>query len=97
MVTKEHDIQRYDGFPNGTSLQGYVTTTYHTLRVAFGHPHLLSGDKMKAQWVVLIDGVLVTIYDYKLNSVPMDEYDWHIGGHSTEAVELVQSVVEQVK
>jgi hypothetical protein len=41
--------------------------------------------------------VLATIYDWKLNSVPHEEYQWHIGGHSTAAVELVQSVVEQVK
>ena len=97
MVTNEHDIQRYDDFPNGISLQGYVTTTYDTLKDAFGMHHYDGGDKTNVEWVLLIDGVLATIYDYKLNRVPMDEYDWHIGGHSIEAARLVQSVVEQVK
>ena len=100
MVTNEHDIQRYDDFPDGTSLQGYVTTTYDTLVVAFGEPHDFDGDKTNVQWALLIDGVVVTINQvthYKEAVLPKDEYDWHIGGHSIEAARLVQSVVEQVK
>jgi hypothetical protein len=97
LVTNGHDIQKHGEFPNGTSLQGCVTTTYDTLKRAFGEPSYVAGDKTNVEWVLLIDGVIATVYDWKLNNVPMDEYDWHIGGHSTEAVELVQSVVEQVK
>lgn len=96
MVTKEHDIQRYDDWPSGTSLQGYVSTTYDTLKDAFGMHHYDGGDKTNVTWVLLIDGVLATIYDWKEDRVPHEEYQWHIGGHSTEAVELVQSVVDEV-
>ena len=96
MVTKLHDIQEYDDFPNGTSLQGYVTTTYRTLKDAFGIPHIFDGDKTNVEWVLLIDGVLATIYDWKEDRVPHGEYQWHIGGHSTNAVELVQSVLDEV-
>ena len=82
-------------FPNGTSLQGYVSTTYQELVDAFGMPHIFDGDKTNVEWVLLIDGVLVTIYDWKLDEVPIDQYDWHVGGHSPEAVELVQSVLDE--
>ena len=97
MITNGHDIQKHGEFPNGTSLQGYVTTTYDTLVAAFGEPHLFDGDKTNIEWVLLIDGVVVTIYDWKLNSVPKDTYDWHVGGQSTEAARLVQSVVDQLE
>ena len=94
MITNGHDIQKHDEFPNGTSLQGYVSTTYDTLKDAFGMHHYDGGDKTNVEWVLLIDGVLATIYDWKETRIILGEYQWHIGGHSTEAVGLVQSVVE---
>ena len=94
MATK-YDIKAFDGFPNGTSLQGYVSSNYQELVDALGEPDEFDGDKTNVEWVRLIDGVLVTIYDWKLDEVPIDQYDWHVGGHSPEAVELVQSVLDE--
>lgn len=94
MVTKLHDIQEYEDFPSGTSLQGYVNTTYSKLKDAFGVPHIFDGDKTNVEWVLLIDGVIATIHDWKEERVPHGEYQWHIGGHSFMAVTLVQSVLD---
>ena len=90
----KHAIERYNGFPDGAYNQGHVTTTYDALVATFGEPHERGGDKTNVEWVLLIDGALVTIYDWKEDRVPHREYQWHIGGHSTNAVELVQSVLD---
>ena len=94
MATK-YDIKAFDGFPNGTSLQGYVSSNYQELVDALGEPDEFDGDKTNVEWVRLINGVLVTSYDWKLDEVPKDQYDWHVGGHSTEAVELLWALLEE--
>ena len=78
-----------------TSLQGYVVTTFAKLVKAFGAPTYgpdeASGDgKVSCEWCLTFeDGTVATIYDYKEDSTPMDEYSWHIGGTSIEAVNRV--------
>ena len=97
-MTVKHTIQRHDGFPDGTYLQGHVATTYDALVTTFGEPFLHeSGDKVNVEWVHLIDGTLVTIYDWKEGRIPTGEYDWHIGGSSDTSVEveLVKSAMEK--
>jgi hypothetical protein len=37
---------------DGTSLQGYVTTTYAELVAKFGEPTFTNGDKVTAEWVL---------------------------------------------
>lgn len=75
---------------NGTSLVGYVTTTYATLEKVLGEP-LTDFDKSTAHWNIQApDGTVVTIYDYKEYSTPLGEYRWHIGGHSERALLLVE-------
>jgi hypothetical protein len=75
---------------NGTCLQGYIETTYDELVSVFGEPTTFQGDKITAQWIIKFsDGTVATIYDWKLSETPMSVYDWHIGGHTQRAVELV--------
>jgi hypothetical protein len=88
-----------------TSLQGYVTTDYKTLVKVFGEPtnNGDNGDKVTVEWCLNFfvknpNGVEVhvpaTIYDWKLEGqTPYDEYDWHVGGHNTQALELVSQVL----
>jgi hypothetical protein len=92
-------IERYNGFPSGTYNQGHVTTTYDALVTTFGEPHERGGDKVNVEWVLLIDGVVVTIHDWKEEVLPMGVYDWHIGGSSDTSVEveLVKSAMEPGK
>lgn len=75
---------------NGTSLVGYVTTTYATLLKELGFPYT-DYDKSTAHWNIQApDGTVATIYDYKTYSTPHGEYRWHIGGHSERALLLVE-------
>lgn len=39
--------------------------------------------------------VVATIYDWKCSSTPMGEYDWHIGGFSTQVIECVYSLLQE--
>ena len=82
----------------GTSLQGYVVTTFKKLVYTFGAPTYgeeSSGDgKVSCEWVLRFeDGTVATIYDYKEDSTPMGEYSWHIGGTSIESVNRVLECV----
>ena len=82
---------------NGTSLQGYVVTTFKELVNTFGAPTYgeTSGDgKTTCEWCLeFSDGTVATIYDYKEDATPMGEYSWHIGGTSIESVNRVLEVI----
>lgn len=83
-------------YVNGTSLQGYITTTRRHLESLFGPPDENDQDKVCCEWRLLFpSGVIATIYDWKRYSVmPLDQtYAWHIGGHDDKAVAEVQAVV----
>lgn len=78
---------------NGSSLRGYVCTTYGELVARFGQP-LGAGDKVTAEWLLeFSNGVVATIYDWKESETPYGVYSWHIGGHTGEAVELVKAAL----
>lgn len=82
----------------GTSLMGCVTATYDELVNVFGREHFgQSGDgKVNAEWCLeFVDGTIATIYDYKESSIPLLEYDWHIGGKSKLAVAWVALAIEK--
>jgi hypothetical protein len=78
-----------------TSLQGFIKTTYDDLVEVFGEPRYTSSgdDKVTAEWNLEFkvddEYVTATIYDWKLNETPFGEYDWHIGGFSTQAAHIV--------
>ena len=79
----------------GTSLMGYIKTNYNDLVEVFGEPRYTSSgdDKVTAEWNLEFEVddeyVTATIYDWKLDETPFGEYDWHIGGFSTQAAHIV--------
>ena len=83
----------HDANVNGTSLRGYVQTTYHQLVATFGPEDVSGGDKTNAEWtlsfIVEQDGeereVVATIYDWKNETLPLGDYRWHVGGHLKDA------------
>lgn len=80
---------------NGTSLQGYVHTTYAKLKEIFGEPVYRGDDKVTAEWVVkTADGIVATIYDWKEDETPLHSYEWHIGGHDVLSVEVIREIFE---
>jgi DNA gyrase/topoisomerase IV subunit B len=85
---------------NGTSLQGYVNTTFEHLENILGEPiYPDSGDgKVVCEWVLEFeDGTIATIYCWKLKTAPTTEYNWHIGGVSEKAVKYVEEILKQTK
>ena len=84
---------------NGTSLQGYVTTTMRDLIAAFDEPTFYyPGDKVTVEWThVFPDGSVATIYDWKRyedEAPDMDEVlEYHIGGFTKDVVPYVTVAV----
>ena len=105
----EYEIANDFECVNGTSYQGNVSTTYSTLENLFGKPTFTTGDpyeKTQMEWV--IDGkvyftdqwgdkdfeyIKATVYNWKTGGTPTEEYDWHIGGKSFEAVDFIQEII----
>lgn len=87
-----HDPEAF----NGTWLQGIIDSTYSELVSVFGHPTAQHVDcKTKAEWSLRIDGIPVTIYDYKEYDKELDRItDWHIGGGSVEAFNALRRALE---
>jgi hypothetical protein len=87
---------------SGTSLQGYVTTTYDRLVEVFGEPHFEGdGYKVDAEWVLETPVGTATIYNYKdgpnylgTEGTPVRQItDWHVGGRTDEVVALIVNAV----
>lgn len=90
MITRASNV-------NGTSLKGYVTTTYNKLVEVFGTPCLNDPpseyEKVTTEWCLKFPcDTVATIYNWKnygFDPAPHENYQWHIGGYSSEAVSLV--------
>ena len=87
---------------SGTSLIGYIKTTYANLVDKLGEPTYTGyeEDKIQAEWVLSFtseDGreIIATIYDWKQHEqgVPTGEYAWHVGGRSTDAIIAVSDLL----
>lgn len=102
MITQELEFDKLTSSlkTNGTCLQGCIRTTFDALEKAFGEPlYPKSGDgKVICEWILeFTDESIATIYCWKVPQVPMEEYDWHIGGHSEKVVEYVKYFLIQKK
>jgi len=88
--------------PTGTSLQGYITTTYDNLVEKFGEPVYKAerdgfSDKVWTEFQLEFEDeegyiIKATIYDWKEEgpgTARNGEYRWHIGGNTYDAVEAV--------
>jgi hypothetical protein len=87
---------------NGTSLRGYITTSYDELAEIFGEPDYgpndHSGDKVTCEWSLQFeDGTVATIYEWKHGYTPMDRCQWNIGGKSMDAVVRITQTVERYR
>jgi hypothetical protein len=86
----------------GTALMGYVTVSYDDLVEAFGKPDSVGdGYKVDAEWNLEINDTIVTIYNYKNgrnyngeDGLAVDQItDWHVGGFTKTAVDLVKEAL----
>lgn len=90
----------------GTSLMGTIVTDYFTLVEKFGEPMTYTEDtgdgKVTVEWVIefmneeTYELKYATIYDWKQYELgtPYGQYDWHIGGRSSDVVELITAIVK---
>ena len=77
----------------GTSLQGQITdTSYNELRQCFGEPHYsdMDDDQVTKEWVITIEGVVCTIYDWRRGRTPLKDSAWNVGGTSRLSHRLVE-------
>lgn len=84
---------------DGTSYQGIVNTTYKKLVKVFGNPTTGGSfdGKVNVEWELENeDGVVFTIYDWKEDKIPKGKHDWHIGGFSDKAVDVVLNAIDEV-
>ena len=91
----------------GTSLIGYVDTTYEELCKAFGEPTYKepSGDgKVQKEWNLEFEDAdgnvtVATIYDYRAGKFGYREpgYRWHVGGFEYDALELVEEALSMFR
>jgi hypothetical protein len=89
---------RRGGEITGTSLKGYVETTYAELYRVFGDPYYgpndEDADKITCEWIITFgDGKVATIYDWKNEATPDDLYDWHIGGSDRKVVDYIGALL----
>jgi hypothetical protein len=90
----------------GTSGQGYLDVNYTTLKKIFGKPSIDNGNgkgsKIRKEWLISIDGVVCTIYDWKhgydytkpKGGMPFKHTRWSVGGSHPISRRLVQGVID---
>lgn len=94
-----HEVQTTNQQPDRTSKQGTLIATYAQLVNAFGEPNgepTIDG-KVTNSWIITVDGLLCTIYDYKENLNNGKIALWHVGGKAKACVQLVtEALAERV-
>ena len=87
---------------SGSSLVGYVNTTYSKLVEKFNEPTNADGYKIDAEWKIEFpDGEIATIYNYKdgknyngSEGLEVEEItEWHIGGFNDSVVERIIKIL----
>ena len=88
----------------GTSLQGYLTTTYAELLAAFGPSSTeFDSSKSDAEWEIEFDdGTVACIYNWKngvnycgpKHGTPVQEItEWNVGARNPAAVVLIEQAL----
>lgn len=96
----KYTVNKVNG--GGTHLVGYIDISYAELKSTLGPSSDFFDDyKSDAEWrIEFEDGTIATIYNYKdgknylgAEGTPKTKIrDWHIGGTSQRAVELVHAL-----
>lgn len=91
-----HYQRQTSNVASGTSKQGTVKATFDELVSVFGEPEIMPYEyKLNHLWVVNIEGVIATIYDYKEDLKTGKAEDWHIGSKQKVAERLVNQVLAE--
>ena len=100
-ITLKLEVKMGNAKTVGTGCAGYMPdgTTYKELVRVFGKPQrgLSSDGKIQAEWTGSINGLPFTIYDYKAETGPKANRDWHIGGRTPVVAELLVAYFRAAK
>ena len=96
-----------------SSLQGYISANFYDIVDRLGEPTHTSDDldKMHTCWELAVEvseegeddteKVFVTLYDWKEDSADVARsataYQWHIGGACNKSVDVLESILAEVK
>jgi hypothetical protein len=106
-IVKVLPVERIDEM-YGTGLAGYIDCSYKSLVSLLGKPNGQSdGYKTDAEWVVEMNGKVLTIYNYKdgknyngRNGLAISKItDWHIGTKENVDAEIkeLQKILDPTK
>tara|TARA_R110000796_G_scaffold241706_1_gene363488 strand:+ start:69 stop:422 length:354 start_codon:yes stop_codon:yes gene_type:complete len=78
---------------------GFLDAAYENLVMAFGPPlrcHDNAGTHF--EWNIMFnDGTIATVYDYNMVKPCYDVMEWHVGGHTSGVVKLVEQAVHRAQ
>lgn len=87
-------ILQTENVTTGTGFQGYVVASFDHLVKLFGPPYIKTQDgKITNGWVVNVEGVICTIYDYKQDLNTGYPEEWHVGGKQSIAPRLIREII----
>jgi len=99
---KKAQISRQNPFPEGgTSFKNiYIKASPKDMHEALGEPSRRGSadDKVQYSWIYEHNGKIVTIYDYKENTLSKTsskKIDWHVGGNNTDAAQEVADIIKE--
>jgi hypothetical protein len=83
----------------GISLQGHVVTTYKQLEEKLGRPlESVTDNRNTCEWLIESpNGVVASIYSRNHILIPMGLYAWHVDGHSSKAITLIEDILSSEK
>lgn len=82
--------------------QGIIHISYDKLVVILGEPNSGSGEEVDVAWdIEFDDGQVASIHNWKNGAnylaekglAPIDIFDWHIDGKSSEVVDMVKIIL----
>ncbi len=80
----------------GTVPVGNIQLFYKDLVKVFGPPIRILDKKTRVMWVLRIDGIVCTIYDFKEGDIPFWKVvNWQIGGKSVDASRKLYEFLNQ--
>ena len=105
------NLEEWDERFNGTSLTGYITSSYQQLVEVFGEPgSKTDGYKTDAEWLIELTNDehaithVLTIYNYKdgknyLKADGLNTTDiteWHVGSKTNDAIRALDRHIESL-
>jgi len=75
-----------------TRLQGHIDITFQELNKVLGEPIRDVDDKTQAEWVIECNGIICTIYDWKVAGNVEYNSNWNIGGANDRAVSVIREI-----